>query len=425
MAGKLLKAKLASEEALSLLSNHILEERAGIESQEERAKIITAFGAQTAAASRKRRRADHFESDEYLSREWGNVSAPSASSSKKLLASSVPLLDYHLNPILSLPDLRGRYCYVNRAPVLTAWCVVLLERLGFGRREALSVAHCYVSRTATARGVAIGVFPASKAQVESTHVGSGQPHFELMGVKVPVMQVDVPRPPGMVESEEEGKEWRGIDSEGNCVGPERAFNYIRKSMAQTLPLVVGALSLLADSWMQDEGGGVGGEEGVKEEGGEVKQELDANSDQVGVEHEEHATSVGSEPTDAATFLALCGPDVLHSRAYQLYTLFRPSTGGQWGKRARFELDKVLALRRGHQDEWEREWAHRVDEEDEDVKGGRDVKAPAKTDEEQAQEATVDEERALQEDIERAIQEEEAAAAEQSGDSKRVKVEEEQ
>lgn len=45
-----------------------------------------------------------------------------------------------------------------------------------------------------------------------------------------------------------------------------------------------------------------------------------------------------------------GSEYLHARAYSLYTQFRPDTGGEWGKRARFDLDKVLALRHGHESE---------------------------------------------------------------------------
>ena len=90
---------------------------------------------------------------------------------------------------------------------MTAWATVVLERLGFNRAEALSVAHCYVAHTATARGVSIGVLPASARDKAVNIVGPNQPHFELMGVKIPVMQV-------------EGEQWRGI-SGGECIGPEK------------------------------------------------------------------------------------------------------------------------------------------------------------------------------------------------------------
>ncbi len=43
--------------------------------------------------------------------------------------------------------------------------------------------------------------------------------------------------------------YRGI-SAGEVVEPEKAFNYMRRSMAQTLSSVFGAMTLLADSFME-------------------------------------------------------------------------------------------------------------------------------------------------------------------------------
>lgn len=69
------------------------------------------------------------------------------------------------------------------------------------------IAHCYVSHTSTARGISLGILPASERAKTLNVVGPNQPHFELMGLKIPVMQID-------------GEEWRGI-SEGEVVGPEK------------------------------------------------------------------------------------------------------------------------------------------------------------------------------------------------------------
>lgn len=90
---------------------------------------------------------------------------------------------------------------------MTAWATIVAERLGFNRREALSVAHCYVAYTSTSRGISIGVIPASERDRSIHVVGRNQPHFELMGVKIPVMQAA-------------GGEWRGI-SGGESIGPEK------------------------------------------------------------------------------------------------------------------------------------------------------------------------------------------------------------
>lgn len=48
-------------------------------------------------------------------------------------------LSFFFNEILDERDLKGRYAFVNRAPVMTAWATIVLERLGFERAEALSV----------------------------------------------------------------------------------------------------------------------------------------------------------------------------------------------------------------------------------------------------------------------------------------------
>lgn len=118
---------------------------------------------------------------------------------------------------------------------MTAWATVVAERLGFSRAEALSVgessasfppnsaivrdltlsilindlhpAHTYVNLTSTARGINLGIIPPSE---RNKHVvGPSQPHFELMGVRVPVMQL------------QDGT-WRGI-SGGEVVGPEKVL----------------------------------------------------------------------------------------------------------------------------------------------------------------------------------------------------------
>lgn len=92
---------------------------------------------------------------------------------------------------------------------------------------------------------------------------------------------------------------------------------MRKSMHQTLPLVVGALTLLADSY--------------------VHAALDTTQ------------AVKAEPEGTPT----SGADLLHSHAYDLYTHLRPATAGEWGKKSLFSCEKALALRYGHEEEWQR------------------------------------------------------------------------
>lgn len=324
VAGKLINARANTPAALSHISLIMLQD-IGVTSEEHRKRTVLAFKGKKAAgiipkssdvsgstatpaglapdfgAYRKRRRIS--DDDETLSREYGNVQAPSE---KKAARTAAVEFEYTFNEILEESLLKGRYAVVNRAPVMTAWAVILLERLAFTRTEALSLAHCYVNHTSTMRGISLGIIPASERDKAVNIVGPNQPHFELMGVKIPVMHM------------KDGT-YRGI-SGGEIIGPEKAFNYLRRSMAQTLPSVFGALTLLADSFMEPTAVAV-----------EVKAESETP-----VAH---------------------GAEYLNSRGYELYAEFRPSTSGEWGKKGRLWYDKILALRRDHEHDLE-EWTRK-------------------------------------------------------------------
>jgi len=41
--------------------------------------------------------------------------------------------------VLDEGKLRNKSCVINRAPILTAWSMIVAERLGFKREEALSI----------------------------------------------------------------------------------------------------------------------------------------------------------------------------------------------------------------------------------------------------------------------------------------------
>ncbi|KAN0061810.1 hypothetical protein ACQY0O_005803 [Thecaphora frezii] len=327
VAGKLINARCNTPDALSQISLIALQDM-GIESEEQRKRTVLAFKGKKAAgitedvssafqrpretsnSPRKRRRYD----DEFLSREYGNVTGPNDKSNARS-ARPVPTFDYVFNEILEEESLRGRYAVVNRAPVMTVWATILLERLAFSRAEALSLAHCYVNYTSTMRGVSLRILPASEREKTVNNVGPNQPHFELMGVRIPVMQM-------------QDSTYRGI-SAGEVVGPEKAFNYMRRSMAQTLSSVFGALTLLADSYMQPT---------TMPKSGDNDDARASSADNAKLE-----TSSAGTPLDY-------GADYLNSCGYDLYAEFRPSTSGEWGKKGRLWYEKILALRRGHEDE---------------------------------------------------------------------------
>jgi hypothetical protein len=55
---------------------------------------------------------------------------------------------------------------INRAPVLTLWAAVVAERLGFAPDEALSLGRAVAGLNAYAKGVALGVFTPTPAEVK-------------------------------------------------------------------------------------------------------------------------------------------------------------------------------------------------------------------------------------------------------------------
>lgn len=134
-----------------------------------------------------------------------------------------------------------------------------------------------------------------------------------MGVKLPLMKVG------------KRQEWRGI-SQGQVVSPDNAFNYMKRSMQQTLPAIIGSLMLLADSFTGSSSSS------------EIKEEYQPSG----------------------------GADLLHASAYELYTQFRPSTAGEWGKKSTFFCGKALSLRRGRDGSEAKLWN--------DVEGVEDTQA---------------------------------------------------
>ena len=54
---------------------------------------------------------------------------------------------------------------VNRAPVLTLWAAVVAERLGFDHAEALTLGRAVAGLNAYAKGVSLGLFTPTPAEV--------------------------------------------------------------------------------------------------------------------------------------------------------------------------------------------------------------------------------------------------------------------
>lgn len=81
-------------------------------------------------------------------------------------------------------------------------------------------------------------------------------------------------------------QWRGL-SEGSPVSPSAAYSYIKRSLQQTTPQIIGALRLLSQTY---------------------------------------------------------SPSEINTQGYSLYVDFRPEVGG-WGKKGQVKCEKILSLRK--------------------------------------------------------------------------------
>jgi hypothetical protein len=59
---------------------------------------------------------------------------------------------------LAVNNMPGKKISTNRAPVLTLWAAVVAERLGFDRREALSLGRALAGLDAQSKGRRLGIF---------------------------------------------------------------------------------------------------------------------------------------------------------------------------------------------------------------------------------------------------------------------------
>ena len=63
------------------------------------------------------------------------------------------------------PSQARRSLTINRAPVLTLWAAVVAERLGFNRKEALTLGRAVAGLNAYSKGVRLGLFHPAPREV--------------------------------------------------------------------------------------------------------------------------------------------------------------------------------------------------------------------------------------------------------------------
>lgn len=124
---------------------------------------------------------------------------------------------------------------INRAPVLTLWAAVVAERLGFDRKEALTLGRAVAGLNAYSKGVRLGLYePTPEAERERRQKAKeGQTlHVDLLHRAVPVVQT----PEGL----------RAL-SKAKPISPESVDRYLRSKFGEQFDGVRKAMEVLSHS----------------------------------------------------------------------------------------------------------------------------------------------------------------------------------
>lgn len=129
---------------------------------------------------------------------------------------------------------------VNRAPVLTLWGVVVAERLGFDRDEALSLGKCMAGLNAQTKGRRLGIYgppEALKRKPPKKATAVKELRVEICGRPVPAVKT----PAGI----------RAVIKDKPIV-PEPVEHYLKAKFGEHLETVRKTMSQLAKSLSAEE-----------------------------------------------------------------------------------------------------------------------------------------------------------------------------
>jgi hypothetical protein len=128
---------------------------------------------------------------------------------------------------------------INRAPVLTLWAAVVAERLGFDRKEALSLGKAVAGLTAQSKGHRLGIFTPSPAAVRKARKEKRGKEFfvEICGRSVPAINT----PEGI----------RAVNK-ATPVEPAGVERYLEGKFGEALPAVRAAMSALAKAFKPEQ-----------------------------------------------------------------------------------------------------------------------------------------------------------------------------
>ncbi len=128
---------------------------------------------------------------------------------------------------------------INRAPVLTLWAAVVAKRLGFDRKEALSLGKAVAGLTAQSKGRRLGIFTPSPDAVRKAREQKRAKEFwvEILGRHVPAINT----PEGI----------RAVNK-AKPVDPAAVERYLEGKFGETLPAARAAMSALAKAFKPDQ-----------------------------------------------------------------------------------------------------------------------------------------------------------------------------
>ncbi|MGA2819118.1 MAG: hypothetical protein ABSF61_00445 [Anaerolineales bacterium] len=123
----------------------------------------------------------------------------------------------------------------NRAPVLTLWAVVVAERLGYDRKEALTLGKCLAGLNAQSKGQSLGIYQPSPKRGKP-----GQPAGRRKILFMPLMGRELP----VVREADHIRATR----QGKPLDPESVERYLRTKFGENLSAVEEAMHALANSF---------------------------------------------------------------------------------------------------------------------------------------------------------------------------------
>jgi hypothetical protein len=124
---------------------------------------------------------------------------------------------------------------INRAPVLTLWAAVVAERLGFDRKEALTLGRAVAGLNAYSKGVALGLFQPSVKTVDKHR--EALKHGEVLRVDLLHRAIPVTRTPAGL---------RALSKE-KPISPENVDRYLKSKFGDALSDARAAMAKLARS----------------------------------------------------------------------------------------------------------------------------------------------------------------------------------